>query len=309
MQEDQEKVNFSLKKIKQKRLERLAQIEMDFRSVNAAVNGANVVQSAPLKDATTTIKPVKLSMNNNEAPLSKIQITPTSANTHTRIMTEDEWETNLCHKALQVSLNPEQKGYLSLLVDELKEESVPLVMTKNNWERILYSSILAKPNTFDYLKTAWLKLQEWKKRESFSRQEKMTELSNLILNYMGLVLNPETVDMFPSNEHGAGYLGHRLVVCQDFETEYPRHLVDAIIQNIKEDGLREMVNSTVNSILDILNTKRIYDDYQPCFRAFQYLLTFKDIALLVNIYLIRFLNWIIGSQVSAPEMTLRICQY
>ena len=98
------------------------------------------------------------------------------------------------------------------------EEGPEFKMVAENWERILYSrlsmtenSLPTMPGLFDYLTIAWLKinvrLENIAKlvadpeiaQVATKRCEKLKQFAGLVMNYVGLVINPDMIDMFPQN--------------------------------------------------------------------------------------------------------------
>lgn len=98
------------------------------------------------------------------------------------------------------------------------EEGDDFKMTSVNWERVLYARLSMEENSkpempalFDYLTAAWLKVctksANIQKLESDPqiapiakrRCGKLNEFAGLIMNYVGLTINPEMIDMFPQN--------------------------------------------------------------------------------------------------------------
>ena len=98
------------------------------------------------------------------------------------------------------------------------EEGDDFKMTSGNWERVLYARLSLEENTktemptlFDYLTTAWMKantkhsnIQKLSSDPQIApiaqrRCSKLDELAGMIMNYIGLVINSEMIDMFPQN--------------------------------------------------------------------------------------------------------------
>jgi hypothetical protein len=277
--------------IRQKRLAKLTESMAATKKMpepSPTTSGSKPTTPTKLKpEAMDVDEPVRKA-NVDQNPSPKMDVDPKwidmKESGNQIVLSEKDWEHNLLSKALNVSLVPSTKTYLEQIAQELTSENEPLKMTKPHWERIIYSRLLlSTPEPlFDYLKQAWVKLQEWKTREPPNRMEKINDLSDLIMNYIGLVANPDTFDMFPEiHQYGAGYFGHQLTITSDPEQSYPRNFIQQIITKFKNEGLKDILSATVKSILTVLRTKRIYSDYKPCFRAFQYLISFKDLAELV----------------------------
>lgn len=144
---------------------------------------------------------------------------------------------------------------------EFESESVPRKMVAENWERVLYARLSLPengnpelPGLFDYLVIAWLLIHsrylELQKLAddlvvgelSKRRAGQLSNFADLIMNYVGLVINPDMIDMFPQNhEYGAGYFGSRLVTVSDPESTYPRYFMECFITRFAEEGLIEVL--------------------------------------------------------------------
>jgi ubiquitin conjugation factor E4 B len=150
--------------------------------------------------------------------------------------------------------------FLEDLVSELVEEKSALDMSSSNWERILYSRLSLPANSepswpclFDYLVQAFIKAQVRKSnlqklQEADAnlnsivnrRLAKILEMQSLLLNYSGLILNPDTVDMFPTNHSYFSFnidmvLGFGVHVCL-------RHLILKL--NIHVSLLKRLLNGS-----------------------------------------------------------------
>ncbi|KAI8898611.1 ubiquitin elongating factor core-domain-containing protein [Globomyces pollinis-pini] len=218
---------------------------------------------------------------------------------------DNEWEHIICDSVLTVALtNQPNKIFIQSVAEELQNENRELQMISEHWERILYARLTLSENNssdmpvlFDYLVQAWIRInvriqnltklcQDQSTIEVTSvatrRLEKLKEFSALTMNYTSLVIHPDMIDMFPQNHSfGAGYWGAQMAQLDDIESKYPREFVIAFIKRFADEGLAEILNSTVKSILTVMRSKRIYDNHQNCFRAFTFLISFKEFAELI----------------------------
>jgi hypothetical protein len=208
-------------------------------------------------------------------------------------LTDEQWECSICESVLGVSLeNKPSLISLASLVEELKTEGGQVLAVSSNWERILYSRISMPENSspdypaiFDYLAGVWQKvhtkyvnLQGLTSDPNFGhvakrRVTKLDEFASLVMNYVGLSINPDTIDMFPQNHPlGAGIFGYRLCTSAgaDPEQAYSRVFIDALISRFQNEGILEIFTATVKSVLTQMRSKRIYDDYLCCFRVRYY---------------------------------------
>ena len=205
-------------------------------------------------------------------------------------LTDEQWECSICESVLGVSLeNKPALIYLGAVVEELKAEGMPVVAISTNWERILYSRISMEENSspdfpaiFDYLAGVWQKVHtKYVNLQGLAsdpnignvakrRITKLDEFASLVMNYVGLSINPDTIDMFPQNHSlGAGIFGFRLCTTAgaDPELAYSRAFIDAMIARFQDEGILEIFTATIKSVLTQMRSKRIYDDYMVCFRV------------------------------------------
>lgn len=143
----------------------------------------------------------------------------------------------------------------------MRDENLKLEMTSDQWERILYARLSMEDNQnsnmpalFDYLATTWTRLfskkQNLMKLENENvqlkelvakRLQKLDLFMGLVMNYTNLTINPDLMDMFPTNHtHGAGYLGYQLATINDIDTVYSRAFMQAFIDRFKDEGLEQV---------------------------------------------------------------------
>lgn len=160
-------------------------------------------------------------------------------------------------------------------------------------ERCIYSRITQQEqsiHSFDYLLGVWKSASNLRYQlNQFEvigvpvkhRLPLIEEIINLAVNYAGLVLNPEMEELF-SNPYGAGYIGHLLLNSADIDRKLPKMFMDQFIERFLDEGLVEMLKGTIKSIMTVMRTKNVSDDYHSCFRAFTWLISKKELAKLIT---------------------------
>jgi ubiquitin conjugation factor E4 B len=192
-----------------------------------------------------------------------------------------EWENRILSMILKVTLHGSQQGktYVEELAAELLSEHQSLDLSFENIERVLYARISLPANSdvqhghiFDYLVKSWIacqeqisKIQTWASNPTDSqafmdfdsiaqhRIQGLNNLSNIILNYSGLVLNPDMVDCFPVPENlkglGPAYLAHKILP-PNIPEDLPRSFLNAFLERYKDDGLMDV------SLVTVINCAR-----------------------------------------------------
>ena len=273
--------------MRQKRLEKLAQQQQQAKE-----------QALPAKQPNLTPKPMleppqvqpKVAAKTTPLPTVASPKMPkrdslTAEQAFLR-MTDAQWESQVSQSifGLTISSLPE-------LEQEFLQEGLPLELNSQVWERVLFAKFQGEGD-FEYLVNCWKRAQTKLGNLSKIKQEqdvvkrrsqKLLELQDLLLNYCGLFLNPETCEMFPLNHtDGAGVFGAKLCRIENIETEYPRSFIDSIIQKFKDSGLDIIVSCTILALMKEMNSKKLYNpDYRLPVRALFYLISFKDIANLI----------------------------
>eukprot|EP00842_Homolaphlyctis_polyrhiza_P003259 jgi/Hompol1/3934/HPOL_001527-RA len=211
---------------------------------------------------------------------------------------DQEWFTSTFETILQVSLRENSSVlFMKDLVDELVQESIPLQLGPELSERALYSRLQLdinkdpmQPALFDFLAGVWTRAATVKNSlrqfaasaneavvaKASARLQDIAAVQALALNYAGLVLNPDMHDSFPQNHSwGAGFLGYKLLDCFDPETLYPRDFMNDFVARFDNDGLYEIVECTVKSVVTAMRTKKVLEDYQSPIKVLTYLASFK----------------------------------
>jgi ubiquitin conjugation factor E4 B len=197
--------------------------------------------------------------------------------------------------------------YLAKVIRDFNRENLPHVITAEHFEKAIYLRLAMDENTkpeweatFDYMVNCWLRTENLLQRmKTFQIDEVSTDLVNrrvetakelqrIFLNYSGLLINQDCVDLFPLNHtYYAGYWGSQLGTRPNPELSYPRPFVQAFIERYKEDGLMKYFTNTIKALMTVVRSKRVWKDYEGPFNGLEYLLSFKEFADLAH----QLFNW------------------
>ncbi|KAJ3035323.1 hypothetical protein HK097_004237, partial [Rhizophlyctis rosea] len=224
---------------------------------------------------------------------------------------EEDWEDEALSFVFACTLNssstnPTQK-YLPSVVEELSSESLPPKITSQTLERILYARLSLPSNSdpnseplFDYLVGAWKRTRtvvaritgfvekakgdEGVREKAGRRKEVVEGVRGLVLNYAGLVVNPEMADSFPQPrsvaELGPAYIAQKVLLSNVDEVEgaLPQAFLEEFVARFERDGLDEIVGPIMNSLAANMRAQSITKEYQIPIRALMKLVSFKPIA-------------------------------
>ncbi|KAI8831014.1 ubiquitin elongating factor core-domain-containing protein [Chytriomyces cf. hyalinus JEL632] len=216
--------------------------------------------------------------------------------------------------------------YLSSLVEDLQADLVDhSALTADLADRIIHARLSrpenaealspSNPALFDYLVSCWKRSREAHKRINDvleksklpglnadtsalvplanSRIEILTKTRELIVNYTGLVLNPDMGDLFPQNndvlQQGAGYMASKLLMdAYASEEQLPSEFLKEFISRFENDGLEEFIGPIVNSITAAMRFQDITTDYMTPIRAITILTSHKSVASKIS----KLSNWL-----------------
>ncbi|KAI8620007.1 ubiquitin elongating factor core-domain-containing protein [Chytriomyces sp. MP71] len=226
----------------------------------------------------------------------------------------------------QVELDPtvaQAKGFIHLasLAEDLISESLPsTVLTFDLVDRIIHSRLSRPENALiempknpallDYLISCWKRCREAHRRingiletgtmslvASPDEAAKLKHLANtrtnilvktreVVMNYAGLVLNPDMADMFPQSpeilKQGAGYLATKLLLdAYASEEQLPAEFLTEFVARFENDGLAEMIGPVINSITASMRFQDISTEYTVPIRALTALVAHKNIAAIL----------------------------
>jgi len=318
--------------IRQKRLLRLAQLEARNKSQNE--NEENNESSKikipkeepkeePEKNEPMEISPVikpnafsALSSNNSSASSlntqrknSKIEAIVTFLSQN-----EDDWDDQQYKTIFNCTINENEGNltFLKELAEDLISENLPLKITTNIIERLLYARLSLDDNAkddaiplFDYLVNCWKKLTEIQRKTNKllsekditqmqkkelkdkvkERVERLNATKELIVSYSGFVIST-LVEVFPQPQRvidlGPKYIAIKLLNLNEFELEnqLPNIFFDEFINRFS-DNLDEIFNPILKHIMDEMNKQNLQKNYNAPLKAAEKLLTNKLIAAIV----------------------------
>jgi ubiquitin conjugation factor E4 B len=184
------------------------------------------------------------------------------------------------------------------MVRDLKRENAPMRITFEHFEKVIYLRLSMEENkrpdweaSFDYMVNCWIRLdnyifeiRSWRVDSDFSvivnrRVELVKGLHNIFLNYCGLLINQDCVDLFPLNHDlYSGYWGYRLATVPNPEAVYPRLFVQSFINRYKNDNLIAYFTNTIKSMMTVMRSRHLYDGFESVYTGLVYLLSFSNFA-------------------------------
>ncbi|KAJ3033823.1 hypothetical protein HDV00_005788 [Rhizophlyctis rosea] len=259
------------------------------------------------KPASQTPKPPA------ETPLTTSSPKPSPHSLNSQVQrwsaqTDEDWENGALTRIFLCTLNegsvPEGYKYLGGVVEELQSENLPLKITSSTMGQVLYARLSLPENAdsnavplFDYLVGAWgrtrkqqsilndmverAKGDEKVQAIAARRRETLEAARGLLLNYSGLVINPEMADSFPQvqsvAEQGFAYLAPRLLLpnADDF---LPQAFLEEFVTHYEKEGLNEIVGPLVNGLVANMRSQNITKDYQTPIRAMLTITSLKPVA-------------------------------
>ncbi|KAI9096092.1 ubiquitin elongating factor core-domain-containing protein [Phlyctochytrium arcticum] len=337
--------------IRQKRLAKLAAAASSAPRTESETTDASIspiTKAAPKVEPSS--KPVRPSSSQTGrsspaqtvAPKTPEQRTPPSkpspSASNARIVanflaqSDDDWVSDSYERILQCTVDESivaSKGYKLVpeLVEEFKAEGLPLRVTKEQIERVLYARLSLPENAgdssiplFDYLIGCWKRVQTTKggvrsivergqgdpqlAETAKRRVEGLEPLRALLVSYSALVVNPEMADTFPqpkwAAELGPSYVARKLLLdsADEVEAALPRDFLEEFISFHDSADLPQTISPIINSICARMREEPLYKSYQIPLRAFGHLLTFREIAIMLP----SLKNWIVESSAKTFEV-------
>ena len=192
-----------------------------------------------------------------------------------------EWQNKVISNILKVSFQPNPTSVcLSSLEQEFIQEGIQPLFTFDQMERILYARLCTESEAaqnfplLDYLIQSWKRCSDAISKNLELNGEQVTQrlawlnsLKALIVNYVGLVLNPEMMDMFPQNPDiaalGPRYLGTKLLVsASERDQVVPPEFLQELITKFSNDGLDGIVTGILTEVMLLVRVKSLINDYQ-----------------------------------------------
>ncbi|PBP19477.1 ubiquitin elongating factor core [Diplocarpon rosae] len=256
------------------------------------------VRSPSLSSAPSTVRildTASVRMLKRKRAELDLQTTPQSSRSTTLPLADEpieQWENRTLSGIFRVTLDPDHKAdapnhkliFLPQLYQELKDEKVPVLLTKERLDSAILEAASTIPNNkpiLEYLLPCWKRVVKASKglrgyadaKNAVVKEAKRLCMSNCIFaiempELYGRDPNPATDSLTP-------YLlfegGEDMGICPDFLTEL-------VSRFDEDDSVKPMITKSVAGLSLQLSNMTMNDNYKPYINALKNLCHFKPIA-------------------------------